>query len=88
MANSWQRVANPRAGSGAHRLREMAPGAEWWEVRTNSGAAPTSREKSLYIDAKRAGVSIEVSRHRALSMTSDEVTHLIRVRKICDVMEA
>lgn len=86
--SSLARVVNPRPGSQVHKLREMKPGEEWWEVRTQNSNAPTSRECAFYIDARRAGVVVEVTRHRALSWTSDEVTHLVRVRKICDVMEA
>jgi hypothetical protein len=88
MASSWKYVENVRKGSGAHKLRTLPAGAEWWEARQDTGPKPTARERALYIDAKRAGVLIEVTRHRALSMISDDVTHLIRVRKICDIMEA
>ena len=86
--SSWHLVENPHKRGMPYKLKHMEQGSEWWEVRGDDGPKPTARERSLYISAKRAGVSIEVTRHRALSMTSDTVTHLIRVRKICNIMEA
>ena len=85
---SWHVVANPQKDGMTYKLKHMDPGAEWWEVRGDDGPKPTSRERALYVNAKRANVLIEITRHRGLSMTSDTVTHLIRVRKICNVMEA
>ena len=86
--STWHVVANPQKDGMTYKLKHMEPGAEWWEVRGDEGPKPTSRERALYVNAKRADVLIEITRHRALSMTSDTVTHLIRVRKICNMMEA
>jgi len=86
--STWHAVENPRPGSMADTLRNMKPGEEWWEVRKSNQSKATTRETALYIDAKRAGVLIEVTRHRAISMVSDDVTHLIRIKKKCDIMQA
>jgi hypothetical protein len=86
--SSWHTVESTRPGSMADTLRNMKPGEEWWEVRKSNQPKATTRETALYIDAKRAGALIEVTRHRALSMISDDVTHLIRIRKKCNIMQA
>jgi hypothetical protein len=65
----------------SERLRAMAVGDEWWEASRSNLGAPNSRQTSLFISAKRAGITISVTRWRALNAQSDEVIHLIRVKR-------